>query len=151
MQVRRLVQDLAFSHLAAFPTLEVCEKVREESHGHVRIHERNAERLREDEQIYRIVVPDPHLHVLRVKVEEEETPEDFLQDLPCAPSPAHAVPRRMDSSARVSIFPMGPRALGGSPASVLPWPRSTCVPRRASWGRAFSSAGTMPRSPLPAA
>src|SRR5207249_704767 len=93
VNLRRILQDLAFPHLAALPTLELPDKVREQTHGNVGIHERDAELLREDEQVDGVVVPDAHLHVLRVEVEEEQAPKGLLDDLQGAPPAAHAVPR----------------------------------------------------------
>src|SRR5439155_7207802 len=93
VNLRRFLQDFALPHLPALPSLELPDEVREQTHGNVGIHERDPELLREDEQVNGVVVPDAHLHVLRVEVEEEEAPKDLLDDLQGAPPAAHAVPR----------------------------------------------------------
>src|SRR6266516_4444083 len=91
--VRDVLQIVALPHLAALPAIEVPDEVREQAHRDVRIHERDPELLGEHEQVDSVVVPDAHLHVLRVEVEEEEAPKDLLDDLQGAPPAAHAVPR----------------------------------------------------------
>src|SRR6059036_3693118 len=74
MNLRGVLQDLALPHLAALPSLELPDKVREQTHGNVGIHERDPELLREHEKVDGVIVPDPHLHGFSVEVEEEESP-----------------------------------------------------------------------------
>src|SRR5207245_10021123 len=93
VNLRGFLEDLALPHLAALPSLELPDKVREQTHGNVGIHERDPELLREHEKVDGVIVPDPHLHGFSVDVEAEESPYDLLDDLPGAPPAAHAVPR----------------------------------------------------------
>src|SRR5947209_19803573 len=93
VNLRRFLEEIALPHLAALPSLELPDEVREQTRGNVGIHERDPELLREDEQVNGVVVPDAHLHVLRVEVEEEEAPKDRLDDLQGATPAAQAVPR----------------------------------------------------------
>src|SRR6266511_3072068 len=104
VDVRRLFQEIPLPHLAALPTLELPDEIREQAHRDVGIHERDAELLGEDEQVDRVVVPEPHLHRLRVQVVHEEPPQDLLHDPKGPPDSAHTLPIRADGWARVNVF-----------------------------------------------
>ena len=74
MNLWRFLKEIPLPHLAALPSFELPHEIREQTHGNVGIHERDSELLREHEEVDGVVVPDAHLHVLGVQVEEEEAP-----------------------------------------------------------------------------
>src|SRR5213594_3715582 len=150
MNLRRFFQDLALPHLAALPSLELPHKVRKQTHGNVGIHERDPELLREHEQVDGVVVPDAHLHVLRVEVEEEQAPKGLLDDLQGAPPSAHAVPDPSGWSARAKRFPARPEAFSGVSRFGPSWLISTlCSSRWFSSSPASFRSGTTLRSCIP--
>src|SRR5437773_6411143 len=98
---------------------EIADEVREEPHRHVRIHEGDAELLREHQEVDGIVIPNPHLHVLGIEVVDEETPEDLLHRLPETTRPVQPVSPFADGRPPVRFFRPDPRPLVapcGSPA-----------------------------------
>src|SRR6266545_4930721 len=125
VDVRDFLQVVALAHLAALPALELPDKVREQAHRDVGIHERDAELLGEDEELDGVVVSQPHLHVLRVEVEEEEPPERLLQGIHGAPPAAHAVSPGQRWPDGPKRFPPRPKALERACASARAWPPST--------------------------
>src|SRR5205823_1030713 len=119
VEVRRVVEEVSLAEFASFPMFEIADEVREEPHRHVRIHEGDAELLREHEQVDGIVVPDPHLHVLGVEVVDEEAPEDLLHRLRETTHSVQPLSPLDDGRPAVRFFRPDPRPLVapcGSPA-----------------------------------